>query len=363
MRRRLPILLVLTLLIAPFTLAGDADKLTTCVIRIHRGIFADHSDQTELSPPGKEEKRVPKLVLLPPTLDGQRRYDVLGWLETEGLQRKPGMSAIYLDRSTFVVITASPADIHLAEAIMACPCLEDVPTKEIRATADLWIFEADGLLEPAKYPHTLAELRALAGPSLKLLDAHTLITKSGNRTVGENLSALPRKPAPPAPAPASPDKAADPKAPEATAEEPEPGIFSGSRGSVLEIEPNIGPDGETLDFQISYQARFAQSNGEPDAIVKVSTNSSLQNEHDMVLWLNAVPGDAPAGKVRHRALTMAMQILDQTGRPVGDVEAIRKRQDAANRELIRRAQEGLENILSAPPAPGAGGEQGGAGGK
>ncbi len=276
-----------------------------------------------------------KLRALPPTLDGERRYDVLGWLEQQGVERKPGVSAILLERSDVVVVRGPAEFLELAGGSMETLCIK-TSIKQINLSADLWAYESDGPLDPAKRPHNLAEIRARAGNSLKLLDSHALLTKSGNRVTGESHSAITPPPVSPAstPAPASPKESPSPKV--------EAGPFQdGSRGSVFDVESSLSPSGETIDFQLAYQARVAQPAGEPDIAVHCSSTGGVKPGQDIVVFFTTDSGGTANGKHRHRALTISAQILDEAGQPLDDAEATRKKHATRALQLIRRAQEGI----------------------
>jgi hypothetical protein len=62
-----------------------------------------------------------------------------------------------------------------------------------------------------------------------------------------------------------------------------------ARGSVLEIEPVIGPDGETIDFQMQYDVRVPSSEPEFEIDLKGATNVTTRSGFGTVLHAATVP--------------------------------------------------------------------------
>jgi hypothetical protein len=257
---------------------------------------------------------------LPPTLDGESRYDVLGFLVANGLTKRPGQSAIYLGWKRVIVVKGTPEDLELAGRILEFLFI-GTSTTQISLGASLWNFESAGPIDLAHRPHNFAELQKMAGRSLTLLDTHTLTTSSGARVIGQNRL--------------------DPSAPEAADPQNDTAFPKGSLGSILEIEPSVDITGKQLDLQIAYQARIPQAEGQPDVTLRWSNAAAtIQVGQEVVTSFATSATRTASGRFQHRALIISGEILDSYGIPK-DGEEARKRIAEEKTALIRRAQEGI----------------------
>jgi hypothetical protein len=213
----------------------------------------------------------------------------------------------------------------------------DWVVKSLAAAASLWEYEDDQFADVILGLHTFAELRQRAGNSLKVVASHFLTTKSGQRTVAVSRQPdTPRAPAAvPEPKPAS-------GAPADGA--PRIDLLNGARGSAFEFELTIGPEGETVDMQFSFEARLKQVDAEQDTEVSVTTNLTLGSNHDTIPYCSVIRDDrAPAleGEVRHLALVLGVRVIGIDG-PTDDDGSERRQQE--DEKLIREAYGGLDAL-------------------
>ena len=270
---------------------------------------------------------------LPPTRDGEDRYEVWERLVAMGVPAAPGSRAILMEKNRAVIVTASADAQDLVDRMFEMTWCGPFD-QQIEIIALLLEYDEDPFANGGPQRRTLAELKTQVGDSLRVLDAFRIVDKSGQRTVGINkecaTDANPAKP------PASPAK--DAVANETRFE------LNGARGSLLEIEPTIGPDGMTADMMLRYEARFKQSDGRPDAELKFTNNMTIAAGQDLIAY-STVVHDAPAvakGKIKRRALIVSARIFHADNRTPEErrlaEEAFLRARDA---ELIRKATEGL----------------------
>ncbi len=329
MRLLLPAVSVFVIFLAP---RGIADEKPTLVSHVYR------TPQFILNGLTRAPEAI-HLRAIAPTTDGEKRYNALKWLEDVGVECKPGMSAIVLDKNKALVVKAPAATLESIDKILSqIDQSTNFTILQIELSANLWSYDSDRPLDPQQKPHTLAELREKAGGTLQTLDSHSVLTRSGNRVVA--VSRIGTLTPPLSPETKTPAKNED----LSTLDPSDPHLFDdGSRGSVVAFEPSIGPDRHTIDFQVSYQARLPQSNGEPDIFIQFFNNAAIMTGQDLVVFSTATPTVAPPGRLRHRVLTISAQITDDLGRTLDKIEKLEPLDLKSELELIRRAQEGIPN--------------------
>lgn len=262
------------------------------------------------------------------------RYDVWKFFEECGVKKAPGAEAIYLGDAAVVIVTASSEMHGLIERILGGCGGCGYPVKFAEISASLWEYEDDQFAEAAPGRHHFADLRQRAGSSLKLIDSQSIVTKSGQRATAFSKQADTAR-APVAASVAKPAGAAPGDNASRTG-------LNGARGSLLEVEPTIGPDGETVDMAINYEARFKRTGGEQDVEVNVQTNLTLMSNQDTIPYCALAHDDglpAQQGKLKRRALVVVARVIDADGRTVEEREKQRVQKEE---QLIRRARAGLD---------------------
>jgi len=260
------------------------------------------------------------------------RYDVLPWLEAAGVEKAPGAEAILLAGSNALVVTAPPDQQEVVERVIEIPCCDD-RSKLLEITASLWEYEDDQFVDAARGLRLFADIRKRAGDSLRLLDSQLIVTKSGQRAIAVNKEGGADR------APVAPP---DTKSEKATQTETEPWIqLSGERGSFLEVEPTIGPDGVLVDLQIAYHARLKRGGEARDLEIDVTTNVTVMSNHDAIPYRALAYNDGlpvKEGKIRRRALVIGVRLIDVEGLAREEIEKERARQDE---QLVLKARTGL----------------------
>lgn len=306
-------------------------KLVTRVYPAYEGMFGLGANPVpDLNKTAGSEPR-----LLSPAADGERRYDVWGYLAANGVEKNlPGSEAILLADSHALVVTASAEMQDLIKRIVfVINCCGGI-LKHMEVTATLWEYEDDQFADAEAKPNHLSELRKLAGNSMKLLDSQMIATKSGQRAITLiKESGAKRAPvAVPEPKPANPPANATTQL----------WKLDDSRGSLFEIEPTIGPDGEGVDMQVSYEARLKRPNAEPDIEVNVATNLTVMNGQDAIPYRALARGEdalARGGKVKRHALIIGARVIDIDGLTADER---RKLQEQKEEQLIHKAHAGLD---------------------
>ena len=308
----------------------DATKFITRVYHVPAGVFGlsplQEPGGLKLTPENEPKE-------LRPAADAERRFDVWGFLNVNGAQKLPGSEAILLQDSNALVVTTSADVQDLIERIVEIPICGE-RAKILKITATLWEYEDDQFADAEAQLKHLSDLRQHAGNSLKLLDSQMIATKSGQRAV--TLIKESDQNRAPVTVPAS--KPADPSA---NTVAPSPKL-NGSRGSLLEVEPTIGPDGEEVDMQISYEARLRRPNAEQDIELNVATNLTVMNGQDAIPYRALARGEeasARGGKVKRHALIISARVVAVDGLTSDERRKLGEQKDE---QLIRKAHASLD---------------------
>jgi hypothetical protein len=264
---------------------------------------------------------------LPDSPDGKRRYDITSFLITGGtLTPGVGKRAILLEDEETLVLTATGDEQRQSASYLEDLCCGSGAIKQIELGVTAWSYLDDPATLAKNVAATFEDIQKRAGDTLQPLDAHLLLTRSGNCAVSTQLLAVEGKPA------AVPD-ADFRKAPALN-----------NPGSFVSIEPVIGPDGSSLDFQLSYCARIPQA-GSPDLYLSHATNCTLIDGSSLVvhsILLPPLPDQNPK-KARRCVVVVSGRILSDP-----TAETLAKKWEAEREErkqrLIKQATDGLPSI-------------------
>ena len=299
------------------------------------GIFPDDSETRVIPMHGK--LRIPAATPLPPTADGEPRFDVLSFLKENGLKGGPGARAIWLPHSSKLILTLSSEDQDLAERIVQVPGI--FPSLlSLQLVFSVWEYQYDPG-KPQEPPLTGAALRER--PGLQLLHSQTVNTRSGNRAI--SVSRLAGGESVPQTAGRGEVKAAD-------GANPLPSLGK-DRGAAVALEPVIGPDGASIDFLVEYEVRIASSDPKRDLELKGTTNATVVSGHEIVVQSGLIAhGEVAAGEQwRAYALTLKGVASREQDENVAVLEAQWKKERQARDEMIiERALKGLPVKKEAP---------------
>ncbi len=264
--------------------------------------------------------------LLPPTSSGETRYDVVSWLSQRGVDRSR-LSAVLLhhrDKGKIVAVRGPKGTVDLVERLLQDGLLDGSglpPLKQVEFTVQLWVYES----EQAEGWPALADIRAHAAASMRLLDSHSMLMYSGRRVLGKN-QAIAAKDTPPS----SPDEM----------------LAAAKYGSVLEVEPNVGWSGtDDVQFQLRYEVKLAATGAEPAFATVVSTNGNVVDGNSVVIFRGAAAPAPDGKKFLHRIAVVSVRLLDQRGRTLYEAQAQRDADRKAERarqiDLARYALQGI----------------------
>ncbi len=315
------LLLALSCFVAVAT-AADKKSLETRVLVVPLGVFREiPAASTPPVPPGTQPRFEKGVHRLPATSDGLIRYDVRSWLEARGVPMER-LTAVQIAEPPVLVLRGPKEALDLVERIGVEGCCF-TSVRHIEFGVQLWGYES----EQAEGWRTMAEARAHAAGSLRLLDANSILTYSGNVSVGENLVAE-----------------SVPKGPR----QPNAPFGEGAPGSILQVEANPGPNGEDVDFQVDYEASVPGANGEPAAAVHVSLIGSVPDGKEVVIFRRSTPIGAEAKKYRHEIAIASVRLFDERGRTRAEAQA----QAAQDREAELARQKALaQRVLFDLPEP------------
>ena len=282
----------------------------------------------------KAEEKQARLRRLANLKDGSPRFDALDYLrDSAAFEARPGQVAIYLSGERALILTGTAEDHERLDSFMMMPGLWQHSIKQLELTLSAWAYLDDPAALVNNKVATFEEIRAHAGNSLLPVDAHLVLTRSGNRALSTNQLAGPDN---------APKKAEAAGADEKVLKTP---------GSTFEVEPVIGPSGDALDFQVEYRARIPQPNA-PDLTLSVNTNASLRDGKNIVvqnLQFPPLDGQDPK-KVRRCAIIVGARILQAD--PAEDVKLTMAERETRHWQLIADAFEGLPGFAPVPKPAG-----------
>jgi hypothetical protein len=336
MRSFLTLLLVSLFLFASGSRAAENEPLITKVIDVIPPIFGLSDPRANFNREIPLSERNKALVLpLADRANGGKRYDVLKWLTESGITARPGQVAVYLPNDHALVFSGTAEDQDLVLRILEFPfCRASVKLLEISINA--WTYLDDPAALVNNHAKTFEQVRAIAGESLRSIDSHLIVTRSGNRA--ESVHEL-----------------ANSKEPPKSAKPPETPAALSAPGSSVEAEPVIGPDYTSIDFQVDYRARIPQSDGAQDLCFSHVTNATVVDGRNVIVQNLLFPPLAKQDptKVRRCAIVVSARILEietPEADKLSSAEIERR-----NRHLIADAFEGLPNLTPkqrpAEPSP------------
>ena len=215
----------------------------------------------------------------------------------------PGNGEAVYDPPAHRIVVKAPED--MLDQIMGL-WQEYVPNT-IRAVFTIVEFSAADAVD---FPDLgYAELRKLAGNSWRVLDRVTLVGKSGQKFVIDMLGK--KEP---------PGKNSVP--PKAKGKEEEPDFFNApisvnQFGTRVEVEPQIGPDGVTVDLSFEYVHRSRAAADQPPMVIRCQSNASLTHNVPLVVQTGtyAPPkGDSSHAPAKEWAVVVQVSVLDGYGR-------------------------------------------------
>ncbi len=206
---------------------------------------------------------------------GKNSFDVREFLAQYGISFPPGSVADYDGGVLLVRNTA--VNLALVDRIFGkgpglAPELEpsiQVSTYECALPASGKVLPWDDL--------TFADMAKLPPGSAKLVDTNLIMTRSGQRSVSNHFID-----------PKDKKKDAGNKQPGPV---PQPTFHDGGTGSLLEIEPVVGSDGDTVDINLGYQLRIAQAGGNGCVELNFVSSFTAWSEYPAVIHSSAVPNE------------------------------------------------------------------------
>jgi hypothetical protein len=261
--------------------------------------------------------------------NGGKRYDVLKWLTESGIPERPGQVAVYLPDEHALVFSGTAEDQDLALRVLEEPWLRQGPVKMLELNLSAWTYLDDPAALVNNHVKTFEQIRTIAGESLRPVDSHLIVTRSGNRA--ESVQQLASGEEPP--------KSAKPsQAPSAL----------NAPGSIVAVEPVIGPGGNTIDFQVDYRARIPQPDGAQDLCFSHVTNATVVDGRNVVVQNLLFPPLAkqdPA-KVRRCAVVMRIRVISTEEPEQPKLTPAEK--EKRDQQIITDALKGLEKPKSKP---------------
>jgi hypothetical protein len=226
--------------------------------------------------------------------NGGRRYDVLEYIQSWGITRRDGQVAVYMPNDRALVFTGTTEDHDLLERVTE-PI--GVPTHApvlLQIGISVWTYLDDPAALVENNAISFEAIRKIGGDSLRPVDSHLIVTRSGNRATSTHRLASGDAPA---------KSAETPK----TASTDEP---LNSPGSETSVEPVLGPDGAAIDFAVKYRARIPQADA-PDLCFSHATNVTVISHRNVVvqnLLFTPTDGQNPA-KVRRCPIVASARAL------------------------------------------------------
>jgi len=253
---------------------------------------------------------------------GSIRYDVREPLsKVAEVDFPPGAIAIY-DERAFTLIVVAPEEIAQRTETFANFCGGGGPT-QVRVVATLAEFETDRLSKTRDVPYD--RLRSIAGNTWREVEQLTITSKSGQRAVArQRYGDEPRE-----------------KRPPQELGEWTPPLAPGESGAAIEVEPVIGPDGQTVDLNVVWHRRFGQGADAEQLEATTSTVVTSGVPAVVSLWPAGGKGRPPANRpIRSLALVLRAEILNAEGVPVREAfaDASRRIREKLKLERLKAAE-------------------------
>jgi hypothetical protein len=324
-------LLLISLFLAPLeSRAAEDEPLITKVIDVRPSIFGLLEPSAEL---GREralsEEDKARIRPLADRPNGGKRYDVLKWLAESGIPERRGQVAVYMPSENALVFSGTAEDQDLALRVLEEVCLRQGPVKMLELNLSAWTYLDDPAALVNNHVKMFEQIREIAGESLRPIDSHLIVTRSGNRAE-------------------STQQLASGEEPPKSDKPPETPAALNAPGSIVEVEPVIGPDGKTIDFQVNYRARIPHSDGAQDLCFSHVTNATVVDGRNVIVQNLLFPPLAkqdPA-KVRRCVVVMSARILStKETEPPKLTPGEKEKRD---QQVIADALKGLEKPKSKP---------------
>lgn len=261
--------LVVLLFCAFPAMAADKPKMVTIAYPTPPGLFFHSS---EGSKPERELKPLKGVVPIDEKSHGI--YDVREYFSAEGITFPDGSEATYFTQRSMLVVRNTRENLDLFDTLFDHGCY--LPPLSLRNEISVVTMELpDGHSE--KMP-TLSELRKMAGDSWLEISRIALLSKSGMRVTGAAANGK--------------DSGNDAKLP------------PDAMGSICEIETVIGPDGYTMDSNLSFQFRGMAGANKLPLNIRYSGSASLWDSHTQILQIVSATEKAPAYALLLRVTTV-----------------------------------------------------------
>lgn len=255
-----------------------------------------------------EDSETRQLKPLQDLPDGRKRYNALDFLEENGVRTNTETLAVYLPDAKALVVKGSPDTLERTEGVMEpIPPFTHLPAKWLQINVSAWTYLDDPQSVANNQPIRFDEIQKAAGASLRPIDAHVLITRSGNQVSSSQVLSGTQEPSKSAPKKSAPEL----KTP----------------GSFVQIEPMIDPGSSTIDFSMRYKARIPQPNAPDlclshDAIGAIAANTKLVIHQCLLPPIN----NQDPNKIRKFAVVLsAGSYLDTGERDTPELHAEHKR--------------------------------------
>jgi hypothetical protein len=208
----------------------------------------------------------------------------------------------------------------------------------IQLVFSVWEYQDDAA-KPQEPPLTGASLRER--PGLRLVHSQTIHTRSGNRviSIGRLVGPESRADQTPKTTP-TPERAGAAKS-----------TLGENRGSVLEVEPVIGPDGISIDFQMDYEIHIPSAEPRRDLELKGITNLTVISGKEVMVQSGFLDQGARARQRRPYALVVKGEVLREQGQHREAATELDREQRERNKAIIQRAKEGLPVKEGSPASP------------
>jgi hypothetical protein len=203
------------------------------------------------------------------------RYDASEYLKSQGATLPPGNEAIYDPDAGCLVVLTTQDNLDLLAALFE-GCVEYSMILAVEISTLECLIPSENKAVSSSWP-TYDDLQHLPDKNIKLLDRVAAVTKTGQRVSIQHISN---------PAPVKPSGGEQKNSAQASADSL---IFqAGESGTKAEVEPVVGPDGVTIDVNISYRFR---SQAVENAISELSSSTTFVtwDGYPIILQVSPVP--------------------------------------------------------------------------
>lgn len=238
-------------------------------------------------------------------LDGPRacQYDLKEFFKAQGITFPEGSDAIYDQSAGVLAVRNTLENLDLVDVMMGGCELGIYSNVVVEITTAEYILPEGKGGAPRAWP-TFHELTKIPAENVEVLSHISVNTKSGRKVLMRQVRNSASVTSASTPSGGDEEEGSDSR------------FRDGGSGTIVEVEPIVGPDGTTVDASVRYQFRFPQQDKELSEITFL-TEFSTWESYPVVIFVSQSPRD----KDRSFVVTANVRVVNYGGWAFDGLEA------------------------------------------